>query len=678
MLPDRTFLHLVIISFFWGLIFPTRSLAQQPPISRDEFLQTRQLLTEKKQTQLERRRLLRPSAVSAAQNQYDVKYYKLNLDIDPIAAQISGFVEIKAEVTVDNFQSVELDLYSNMAVDSVGGDAGTFSHDNDRLQVQLAQARQSGELFTLQVNYHGRPRSDGFGSFGFDFHDGVPIIWTLSEPYFARAWWPCKDTPSDKADSVDVILTVPDGLTAASNGSLVSNTDNGDGTRTFHWHEAYPITTYLVSLAITNYATYSESFNYSPDASMEVQYYIYPEALDDAQERLNQTLTMLTFFHEVFGPYPFLSEKYGIAQFPWGGGMEHQTITSQGSFGVSLTAHELAHQWWGDKITTANWQEIWLNEGFASYAEALYFEHTDGTEFYHTYMGWNDSDFPHPLYVDDTTTVRRIFHRTVYDKGAWFLHMLRHIVGDSTFFDILLAYSQDPRFAYGNATTAGFQEVCESVSGTDLDWFFQPWIYEIGRPTYRVEWCPEQASGTDILSLKIEQTQYLQQGLFPMPIDITVQTGLGDTTVTVFNDSAQQTFEIALSARPINILFDKDDWILKYVESVTLIDGTTGLPSGFSLQQNYPNPFGSAINGTSNSATLIQFNIPETAQVRLVIYNLLGQKVRTLRDEDFEPGSHVAQWDGRDDSGVRVGAGVYLYRIKAGDFVEKKKMTLMW
>jgi hypothetical protein len=280
--------------------------------------------------------------------------------------------------------------------------------------------------------------------------------------------------------------------------------------------------------------------------------------------------------------------------------------------------------------------------------------------------------------VDDTTTVRRIFHRTVYDKGAWFLHMLRHIVGDSTFFDILLAYSQDPRFAYGNATTAGFQEVCESVSGTDLDWFFQPWIYEIGRPTYRVEWCPEQASGTDILSLKIEQTQYLQQGLFPMPIDITVQTGLGDTTVTVFNDSAQQTFEIALSARPINILFDKDDWILKYVESVTLIDGTTGLPSGFSLQQNYPNPFGSAINGTSNSATLIQFNIPETAQVRLVIYNLLGQKVRTLRDEDFEPGSHVAQWDGRDDSGVRVGAGVYLYRIKAGDFVEKKKMTLMW
>ncbi|MFQ5752555.1 MAG: M1 family metallopeptidase, partial [bacterium] len=507
----RFFFSIWMLLTVW---FTNVAFSQNLPITREEFNETRQTLIKSKQKMLKQRLLMKSTLTSPAQNNFDVTYYKLNLNIDPTLEQISGAVEMTAQAKINNFTTVELDLFSNMSVDSVSGDADSFIHTDDILQIQLAQARQSGETFTVRVAYHGRPASSGFGSFGFNYHNDIPIIWTLSEPYYARSWWPCKDTPNDKADSVDMIVTVPENLITASNGNLLQDINNGDGTRTFHWHESYPITTYLVSLAITNYATYSELFHYSPDDFMQVQYYIYPEDLAKAKSQLTETIAMLTYFHEIFGPYPFLTEKYGIAQFPWGGGMEHQTITSQRGFGKTLTVHELAHQWWGDKITNANWHDIWLNEGFASYAEALYYEHRDGKEFYHTYMGWMDWDFPFAIYVDDTTSVKRIFHGTVYDKGAWFLHMLRHVVGDSTFFDILLSYSQDPRFAYGNATTAGFQSVCEAVSGQDLDWFFQPWIYEKGRPIYQAVWSTRDSIGNNLLNLNIKQIQYPKQPVF--------------------------------------------------------------------------------------------------------------------------------------------------------------------
>ncbi|MFQ6112507.1 MAG: M1 family aminopeptidase [bacterium] len=640
------------------------SFSQEIPISYDEFRATRDSQIKSKQKQLEHRRLVKPSVVPAAQNNFDVTYYKLNLNIDSVSQQISGVVAINALAKTDNFEIVELDLYSNMIVDSVGGEAESFSHTGDVLQIHLTQPKQSEEFFTITVTYHGQPLRNGFGSFGFNYHNDTPIIWSLSEPYFARSWWPCKDTPSDKADSVDVFLTVPEDLIAASNGILVSDIDNGDGTRTFHWHESYPITTYLVSVAITNYATYSEWFQFAPNGFMEVQYYIYPENLTTAQEQLTQTLDMLSYFHEIFGPYPFLSEKYGIAQFPWGGGMEHQTVTSQGSFGVTLTVHELAHQWWGDKITNANWHEIWLNEGFASYSEALYYEHTRGKEFYHTYMSWMDWEFPYAIYVDDTTSVGRIFHGTVYDKGAWFLHMLRHVVGDSTFFDILLAYSRDPRFAYSNATTSGFQDVCESVSGKDLDWFFQSWIYQAGRPVYRAEWSTEDSADTHVLNLKIEQIQYPQEALFPMPIDLTIEAMQGDTLVTVFNDLAVQEFKIALSASPTAIHLDKDGWILKKVDSISL-----QIPKLFSLRQNYPNPF--------NRQTVIEFDLPQRERVKISIYNLHGQLVRRLISQPYDAGTHKVTWNGLDDNGHLTASGLYVYQMRAGEFKEQKKLLFI-
>jgi hypothetical protein len=344
--------------------------------------------------------------------------------------------------------------------------------------------------------------------------------------------------------------------------------------------------------------------------------------------------------------------------------MEHQTITSQGGFGTTLTVHELAHQWWGDKITNATWGDIWLNEGFATYSEALYYELTRGKDYYHTYMSFMDWNHPYPIFVDDTTSVGRIFDGTVYDKGAWVLHMLRHIVGDSTFFDILLAYSHDPRFAYGNSTTAGFQSVCETVAGRDLDWFFQPWIYQFGRPIYRAEWRAE--AGTNILHLKIQQTQ---QSLFPMPIDVTIETVQGDTVVTVFNDAAVQNFNISLPAQPTNIILDKDGWILKTIDSITVVDGEPELPTEFALQQNYPNPF--------NGETVIQFSLPQRETVDIAIFNLKGQMVRKLAAQSYAAGTHRVAWDGRDTAGQLLPSGLYLYQMRAGDFKQQKKLLFI-
>ena len=663
-----------IATILMGIAF-----AQERLPTREELLKVRRSEIGTKRAALEHLRLMEPAKVSTAQENYDVSHYRIELAIDTTEKQISGAVTMTAKARVDSFAVVELDLDSSMTVDSVGGDASGYTRTGNLLRIDLTQPRQCDSSFTLQVAYHGQPAGGGFGAFGFNYHGDppTPVIWSLSEPYFARNWWPCKDTPSDKADSADIILTVPANLYAASNGNLVSIEDNPDTTRTFHWHESYPITTYLVSLAITNYEIYTDWFNYAPGDSMIVSLYTYPGALDAPWVQLDELLDMLTYFHDIFGPYPFLTEKYGIAQFPWGGGMEHQTITSQGSFLSSiLTVHELAHQWWGDKITNATWGDIWLNEGFASYAEALYFEHTSGPDYLKTYLEMMDRDYPYPIYVDDTTSVSRIFHITVYDKGGWFLHMLRHIVGDSAFFDILLAYSDDPRFAYGNATTAGFQDVCETVSDMDLDWFFQPWIYKVGRPEYRVEWSAADSAGIPLLHLLIEQIQYPGGALFPMPIDITIEMATGDTVVTVFNDSASQVFRIPLAAAPTGIVLDQDGWILKRIVSVSNTDERKTIPLEFALGQNYPNPF--------NAVSHIRYSVPRSSHVRLVLYDLLGREVATLVNKPLEPAWYTAVWRGRDQEGVPVASGIYFYRIEMRDpndgelnFTQAKKMVFL-
>jgi len=439
------------------------------------------------------------SGIILDQTDFDVTHWILDINVTDIAGEtITGYVTMTSSPTIDGLTEVDYDFHSNMDVDSVmmNGEHVTYSHLSHVITITLDRTYNLGDLFTTTVFYNGHPEGSGFGSFTWDSHSGHPLITTLSEPEGARDWWPCKDMPHDKADSADVIITVPDDLVATSNGVLVSDIDNGDGTRTFHWDISYPITTYLICLSITNYQSFTDWYVSEQGDSMPIVNYVFPEHYNQAVEDLNITDDAIGFFASIYGEYPFIEEKYGHSIFGWGGAMEHQCNTSYGRWLIRgdhyydwILVHELAHMWFGDMITCDIWPEIWMNEGFASYSEALWFEHLFGFETYINYMtNSNSVSYPSgPIYDPD-----QLFDgNTVYNKGSWVLHMLRGVMGDEAFFDGMYAYANDPEFMYGTITTREFQAVMEQYYGADLGWYFDEWIWGRNRPFYTYSWMDE-------------------------------------------------------------------------------------------------------------------------------------------------------------------------------------------
>ncbi len=506
--------------------------------------------------------MLEPDEKKTQQSYYDVFYYEINLRIDHNLEEIYGSVTMKAKSIENGLNTILIDLYDNMTISSISGDVSSFTRADNIITVVLNKNCASGEEFSITVDYSGTPANAG-SALTFGKHDGQPIIASLSEPFYSRVWWPCKDDPADKADSVDINITVAQNLTASSNGKLRETVVNTDGTHTFKWHEQYPICTYLVSIAVSNYVTWSDWFKYTDTDSMEVPFWVYPEHVDNISSGAGLTVSMLEIFSDLFGLYPFIEEKYGQSQFSWGGGMEHQTNSSMGSFSEGLAAHELAHQWWGDMISPVKWEEIWLNEGFATYSTGLYYEKQYGINKLIDYMSargnrqWTGSIYQWDIYAN-------IFNDIVYSKGAWVLHMLRHIVGDKKFFDILKDYGTRDEFKYKNATTDGFRGVCEDHYGSDLKWFFDQWIFGSGKPEYKYDWSHTQSGLDHYVNLTIEQKQYVDT-FFKMPIDVTIETISGRETHTVFNDKQSQVFQIAVSSSPTDLALDRDNWILKSV-----------------------------------------------------------------------------------------------------------------
>lgn len=502
------------------------------------------------------------------QSGFDAVHYKINLAIDETTEQVSGGVTMTARARTNSFDSPTLNLLADMIIDSVRsqGAAAMWTHAGGFLYVTLPQTYDTGEEFAVSVYYHGHPTEGGFQGFAFDFHAGIPIISTLSEPYMAQSWWPCKDTPSDKADSVDMIVTVNSALYAVSNGMLRDSVDNIDGTTTYSWHESYPITTYLVSLAITNYARFRLWYHHGTD-SMPVDFFSYPEILGTAQSAWPVTVTQIGVLANIYGEYPFIDEKYGIAHFPWGGAMEHQTVSSHTntSFGFDqyLIVHELSHQWWGDMITCRDWHHIWLNEGFASYSEALWAEHLGGAPSYRSYMGGMQYFSGGRIYIDDTTSVGNIFSSRVYDKGAWVLHMLRGVLGDTAFFELLRTYYADPRFQFKDAVTEDFRDLAESVSGQQLDWFFDEWIYGYYYPLYVYSSMSRVRSDGDYdLFVRLRQTQTTQPQTFTMPVQLTRAIGASSDTVKVWNNLRDQDYHFVVPSSGSITALDPDNWIL--------------------------------------------------------------------------------------------------------------------
>jgi len=603
----------------------------------------------------------------------NVKYYKLNISVNYDAKSVSGDVLMNFVVSSSAaINSLFLDLESNMVVDSITSEEQllTYTHQNDVIKVNLGNNYSSGSTIELKVFYHGYPGShDGntFGGFVFDrTPDGNPIVWSLSQPYESKNWWPCKDALNDKADSADIWITSSPYFTSVSNGKLIGIADNPDGTRTFKWKESYPIVNYLISLAMADYVLQTDYFNYSPADSMPVTHYIWRERYNNiTREQLSRTIPALEVLSDLFGPYPFLKEKYGHAQCSFGGGMEHQTIASMGNFNESLIVHELAHQWFGDKITAGTWQDIWLHEGFATYSVALYNERIYGKSDYQSTIA-NDMLYAAAalgsIYVMDITRLSEIFdHNRTYSKGAVVLHMLRGVVGDSSFFNILKNYAQHSRFAYGNAATADFQMIAEQVSGMDLDYFFSQWIYGQNFPKYTVSWGYKHLQdSTYTVNVNIEQRKNINPGYFTMPVQVRVQTEKGDTLVTLFNNQQSQSFSFNVTGIPEYLDFDPNKWILK-THTVLTDSGSEPVIRSFRLSQNYPNPF--------NPSTKIDFTIPRDGKsrdftVHLKIYDVLGREAAVLINTNLAPGDHTFIFQPGD---YGLPSGVYFYNLNVRD-----------
>ncbi len=620
----------------------------------------------------------------------DARFYHLDVDIAIDSPFIQGNVLCEFEIKEPGLDRIALNLHHSLTIDSITGDVGGYAFDNDTVYVQLDQPYDPGESILATVYYHGVPElAGGYKGLRYETHGaGEPIIATLSTPYLSYYWWPCKDGPGDKPDSVYIDIAIPDTvigshpLVAASNGVLEGVLEK-DGKRVFRWRERYPIVPYYVMAAISNYREYRQVYSGDYGEIFPIDYYIFDEHYASAVAGVERLPEAMNLFSTLFGKYPFDTEKYGMSQLGFYGAIENQTNTIQNNMSPSwfeTSVHELAHMWFGDMITCRDWHHGWLNEGFATYSTALWAEHDGGEIAYRNAMVENEWYVGGTVYLQDVSDpYGGVFVEIIYYKGAYVLHMLRGVLGDTDFFETIRAYSQDSAFRYDHTVTEDFQAVCELVSGRDLGFFFDQWIYDEYYPRY--EYGYDQDPLTFETTVTIEQVQQSSgwRPVFEMPVrlEFEFETAV-DTVITVWNDQVLQEYRFDFPDRVTRMILDPDDWILKntrFVGTGDLPPGGIAVPGSFAFAQNYPNPF--------NPSTTIEVHVPEvetageSEHVDLTVYDIRGRRVRVLVDDGLGPGVHMIHWDGRDDGGVPVPSGIYIYTLRSGDRTLTRKMTVM-
>lgn len=433
------------------------------------------------------------SAIPANGLNIDVKHYRCYWYINPANDSIVGKVAIRFSPVSSTVKQLTLDMASNLEVISArfrGKPANTVFQGNATLRISfLSDSLVLGEEDSLVIQYKGRPIASPFGSFSRTTHAGVPIIYTLSEPYGAKDWWPCKQALSDKADSIDIIIHTLPGFKAVSNGLLIRSTLQND-IQTYYWKHRYPITTYLIAIAVTNYAHFQYKVALSSGDTLPIDNYPYPENFANWLTGMEPIKGMMTDFENMLTPYPFAKEKYAHAEFAFGGGMEHQTISFMQNTNVGLQAHELVHHWFGNMITCGSWQDIWLNEGFATYFAADQYVKAGLSTWPQEGQQWINFITTEPggsVFCSDTTDLYRIFSgRLSYAKGAMLLRMLRWEIGDSAFFAGIKSYLTDPVLVHGFAKTSQLISHFQQASGRNLQEFFNDWFRGQGFPIFNI------------------------------------------------------------------------------------------------------------------------------------------------------------------------------------------------
>lgn len=550
-------------------------------------------------------------------SKYNIHYYFLNLNMTNNSTALSGTVEIHATASV-NLDTAILELYQSLNVSSVlvDGASTSFVHSGNILYIPVNKLQS--ENFILSIDYAGTPptsQNNPFGGGGMSNASspswGNTVTWSLSEPFMAYEWFPCKQDLKDKADSCAVWITVPLNCKAGSNGLLQQVVDLGNGKHRFEWKHKHPIAYYLISVAVAKYVEYNVYAHPVFSDSVLIQNYIYdnPQTLPYVKKDVDETADFLELFANLFGPYPFGNEKYGHCMAPISGGMEHQTMTTQGFFMNTLTAHELAHQWFGDHVTCSSWSNIWVSEGFASYAEDLMLEYLYPADRAPNMLNRHNNvmdSLGGSVWVKDSLNDESIFDsRLVYDKGAAIVHTLRFLMNDDAKFLSALKQIQF-QYADSNASAMDLIQVFENVSGKSFTDFAEQWYYGEGYPTYGVRWNKDNANFYIEVNAIVSKPSVTS--VFTNDLELLFSRSTGTDTVMRFSIDGAQTqiafpntnnFTGVKKIDPRNWIINKEKPIVK--DSTFTVTTAIKTPTLNDFEV-YPNPTSGIVNLKMNTS----------------------------------------------------------------------------
>lgn len=533
------------------------------------------------------------------------------LNVERTTKYVSGGVKTVAKVTAPSLDTFMCLLHQNHTIDSIrfNGALSSFSRKDSMVKVAVSPALTSGQTFTAVVYYKGMPPVGG-SAIGSGFSNGSSgawgnqVTWSLSESLVAYHWWPCKQILTDKIDSSWVYITTDSTNMAGSNG-LLKNVVTVGSKKRFEWQSKYPIAYYLISVAVAKYKEYNlyAKPQYLNGDSILIQNYVYDNAYNSStwsgsqKVTLNKMPQVMNLQCDLFGMYPFHEEKYGHCMAPFGGGMEHQTMTSLGFFDYYIDAHELGHQWWGDQVTCKSWGDIWINEGFASYSEHLTAQYLDNANFIPNLNSAHTNIMSQPggsihFTGADTLNSNRIFSsRLTYDKGGAILHTLRFVTNDdSLWFNTLRSFQNV--YKHSTASTVDFINHYQSQTGIDPTQFFNQWYYGQGYPTFTVSY---NKVGSTCYIKSVQGTSSPNSvALFKTPMEYKiVRTGAPDTTVRVNHNNTTEIYSFNILGSVTGIVVDPNQWVINKVSGPTLDANLTGVneqPAGFANVTVGPNP----------------------------------------------------------------------------------------
>jgi aminopeptidase N len=558
-------------------------------------------------------------------NKYNLHFVKLDLNISDASTYISGNATLQARAVI-KLDTLILDFSNHMTIDSmfINDSKINANHIDNEIQYVFDTPINDQGNFKIQIYYHGTPSTNGGGvTHDYDSEWNKNVTWTLSESFHAYEWWPCKQVLSDKIDSTHIFLTCDNDCKAGSNGLLTNVVDLPNSKTRYEWKSNYPINYYLLSYAVSEYQDYSIYANPSGSSPILVQNYIYNTTgcLTNYKNDIDHTVDFIELYSEKFGLYPFANEKYGHCLTTLRGGMEHQTMTTLGSFGYTLVAHELGHMWFGDYVTCASWQDIWINEGFASYTEYVALENLTPKSNAIEWMNdahnrvLNQPEGSVYIPFEDANNENRIFNYSLsYKKGAAIIHTLRHEINND---DLFFSSIRDYLALYGNSVATGdnFKTLMEEKTGVNLYPFFYQWYFGKGFPQFNVDY--KQVN--DTLTLNVNQSSSSSETpLFQLYVDYRLYFSDGDTTLRLYQSQNNQTFKIPITKTITKLSVDPDNWIVNSAGTVKKITNPeeTNPEETNKLFTFYPNPtvnemilvFNSEINNKEKTIEILDLN----------------------------------------------------------------------